>query len=292
MKEKILRSVTRLIAPELAANMERGGSGGITEFGSDEMDQYVEVEDRGSDVTVFSFAGLAALYAGLPSFEFKKMLGSGGEDYNLVFFRDIRRLCYHVTPDGQSGGLDFYEASIRDVMTRLGSRHNVAMGVSVGGSAALYFAARCGMQQVIGFSPGYPLTVYCSGLNQLRTFCDLPRLMLRPKAYAELALVTLATGWSYRRLCKMLGEENLWPVLDTYTAATPRPQATIFYGEKCRPDARQAASFDGLAEVKQVAVPTVYHNCAGFLKDRGELATVIHDEIRNYAQNPHSSVSE
>ncbi len=283
MKEKILRTVTRLIAPKLAANMEREGSGGITEFGANEMEQFVEIEDRGSDVTIFSFAGLAALYAGLPSFEFKKMLRSGGEDYNLVFFRDIRRLCYHVTPDGEPGGLDFYETAIRDAMARLGSRHNIAMGVSVGGSAALYFAAKCGMQQVIGFSPGYPLTVYCSALNQMRTFLDLPRLIFRPKAYAELALVTLATGWSHRRLCKMLGEENLWPVLDTYAAAQPRPQATIFYGEKCRPDARQATSFDGVAEVKRVAVPTVYHNCAGFLKDRGELAKVIHQEIRDYS---------
>ena len=285
MKEKILRAVTRLIAPKLAANMERGGTGGITEFGAEAMEQYVEVEDRGSDVTIFSFAGLAALYAGLPSFEFKKMLRSEGEDYNLVFFRDIRRLCYHVTPDGEPGGLDFYEASIREVMSRLGSRHNVAMGVSVGGSAALYFAAKCGMQQVIGFSPGYPLTVYCSPLNQMRTFFDLPRLVLHPKAYAELAFVTLGTGWSYRQLCRMLGEENLWPVLNAYKAATPRPKATIFYGEKCRPDARQADSFDGLAKVKKVPVPTVYHNCAGFLKDRGELAKVIHQEIRDYSPN-------
>ena len=282
MKEKVLRSLTRLFAPELAANMERGGSGGITEFGANEVDQFMEVDDRGADVTIFSFAGLAALYAGLPSFEFKKLLRSGGKDYNLVFFRDIRRLCYHVTPTGEPEGLDFYETAIRDVMKQLGSKHNVAMGVSVGGSAALYFGAKCGMQQVIGFSPGYPLTVYCGGLNQLKTFFDIPRLVLRPKAYAELALVTLATGWSYRQLCKMKGKKNLWPVLETFTTASPRPKATIFYGQHCRPDARQATFFDGLENVKKVPVPTVYHNCAGFLKQRGDLANTIHNEIVNY----------
>ena len=37
-------------------------------------DRFIEIDDRGSDVTVFAFAGLAAQFAGLPTFEFRRAL--------------------------------------------------------------------------------------------------------------------------------------------------------------------------------------------------------------------------
>jgi pimeloyl-ACP methyl ester carboxylesterase len=240
----------------------------------------VEVDDRGSDVTIFTFAGLAVLYAGLPSFEFRRLLESAGDDYNLVFFRDIRRMCYHLRPGGEKDGLAFYEAQVRRVIESLGSTVNVGVGVSVGGSAALYFGARCGFDQVVAFSPGFPLSVYCSPLRQLQTYLNLPRLVRWPKAYAELILVTLGTAWSARRLQKTIGPAEIWPVLDEYRNCPKRPQAAVYYGRGCGPDARQAKLFTEFPEVECIGLPTPYHNCAGFLKRRGELGSTILGHVR------------
>ena len=283
--ERIVKLVTRLLAPELAKNMERADSAQFTEFTPEHIENFVEVEDRGSDVTIFTFAGLAVLFAGLPAFEFKQLLRTYGDDYNLVLFRDIRRLCYHITPDGQLGGLEFYERHVREALASLGSTYNVAVGVSGGGAAALYFGTRCGFDQVIAFSPGCPLTVYCSPWNQLQSFFDLKRLVTSPKAYVEQLFVTLGTSWSYNRLRKMVGKNNIWSVMDTYRGAADPPRATVFYGEGARCDARQAKLFDGCPNVKRVALPTKFHNSAGYLKRRDELGTTILDEIHEGISN-------
>src|SRR5690606_13337932 len=139
---------------------------------------------------IFSFAGGAALYAGLPTFEFRRILQTSGNDFNLVFLRDLHRLNYHLRPDGQQDGLQFYEEKITELLTSLKASYNVAIGLSTGGSAALYFGVRCGMQQALTFSPAYPLSIYTRAASQLRTYGDVSRLLRSPKAYAELVLVT------------------------------------------------------------------------------------------------------
>ena len=278
--ERIFRWAARLFDPGMAKNMERSGAAQLNEFTDEDISDFVEVIDRGSDVTIFSFAGLAVLFAGLPSFEFRRLLESSGEDYNLVFFRDIRRSCYHVRPDGEPGGLEFYEVQVRRVIESLGSTYNVGVGVSVGGSAAFYFGARCGFDQIVTFSPGYPLTVYCGALNQLQTYFNPVRFFRSPKAYAELILVTIGSAWSYKRLCKTIGKDAIWPVIDAYEACDPRPRAAVYYGRGCRPDARQAALMADLAEVDCIALPTMYHNCAGYLKGQDKLGSTILEQVR------------
>ncbi|OHB84628.1 MAG: hypothetical protein A2V98_16840 [Planctomycetes bacterium RBG_16_64_12] len=276
--DKIFRLSSRLLAPKLAREMQRDGRLQLTDFSQEDIENFIEVDNRGSDVTIFSFAGLAVLFSGLPSYEFKRTLRE--KDYNLVFIRDIRRLCYHVTPDGQAGGLEFFEEHVKRVMASLGSSYHVAVGTSAGGSAAFYFGARCGMDQVIAFSPGYPMTVYCSFWHRTQTCCDVKRLITSPGAYFELLLVTVGAWWSYRRLCKTVGKDRIWPVIDTYRSCDPRPRATVFYSAGSRPDARQAALFDGIPEVKRVALPTLFHNCAGYLQQRGELGRTILGEVQ------------
>ena len=280
LMERVFRWVTRIFDPGMAKNMEQGGVRQLEAFGEEDISDYVEVIDRGSDVTIFTFAGLAVLFAGLPGYEFRRLLQSPGEDHNLVLFRDIRRSCYHLRPDGKLAGLEFYEAEVRRIIESLGSTHNVGVGVSVGGSAALYFGARCGFEQVIAFSPGYPLTVYCSWWNRLRTVISPWRLLRSPKAYAELILVTIGSTWSYNLLCKTVGREAIWPVLEEFRNGDPRPQTTVYYGRGCRPDAQQAALMADIPGVDCIPLPTLYHNCAGFLKDQGKLGSTIVGHVR------------
>ena len=280
MTNRILSWIARILDPEMARGMVRDGAMDFGQISEEQKNAFVEVEDRGSDVTIFSFAGLAVLYAGMPAFEFGRLLRNSGADYNLVFFRDIHRLSYHVSPHGEPDGLEFYETHVRRIMAELGSTYHVSLGVSVGGSAAFYFGARCAMDQVIAFNPAYPLTIYSAPWQQIQTWLNVQRLCTNPKAYGELLLVTLATAWAYRRLCRKLDADKIWPVVRTYRDQQPRPRATVFYSEHCAPDARQVAQFDGLVEVCRRPIPTVYHNCAGYLKRRGELGRMILDEIR------------
>jgi hypothetical protein len=241
--------------------------------------KFIEVHDRGSSVTIFSFAGAAALYAGLPSFEFRRILDADDHQFNMVFLRDIHRLNYHITPSGQQDGLRFYEEEIMRLMDSLNTSYSVTLGLSVGGSAALYFGARCGMNQVLAFSPAYPLDIYTSAWNQFQTYADLRRLIRSPKAYAELVLVTLAAANIERRLKQILGTSDRWHVLDTYQRTVPRPLTTIFYGAECRPDAAQTLHFREMPDVKTVPLPTEFHNCAGYLKREGKLGKVLLNEI-------------
>jgi pimeloyl-ACP methyl ester carboxylesterase len=235
-------------------------------------------------VTIFAFAGLAVKYGGIPIFEFRRILQYSGLDCNLVFLRDIHRLSYHVTPGGEKGGLEFFERQIIRIRESLGSTHNVGLGVSMGGSAAFYFATRCKLEQIIAFSPGIPYTEYCSFQNQIRTYLDIARLIRSPSAYIELVLVTAGMAWSYRRLRRAVGPTKIWSILDSYRACRPRPRATVFYGTGCRPDKRQG-KFLNFPEIKRVPLPTPYHSCTEFLKKRGELGSTIAQEIKWYQKN-------
>lgn len=242
------------------------------------QEDHVLVEDRGSDVTVFCFAGLAVMFAGLPTFEFRRILNEHGRDFNLVFFRDVQRSAYHLTPDGQPGGLQFYENEVRRLMKSLGSTYNVALGASAGGGAAFYFGTRCGMDQVVTFSPGFPGSVYTRPSMQLRTFLNVPRLLTQPAAYVELVLVTLGAVWVTRALRKKL--DRYWNVYETYqNSRETRPRATIFYGRRCGPDSLQARLMSGFPEVKLVPLPSARHNCASVLKRQGALGSAIVAEI-------------
>lgn len=239
---------------------------------------HIEVYDHGANTTLFVFAGLAVRYLGMPSFEFRRILQSGGFDANLVFIRDVHRSFYHLRPDGSAGGIDFFKEEVCSLKERLGAERNLTLGVSIGGSAAFYFAVECGMQKIIAFSPGFPLSVYTAPLNQLHTYLNLPLLIRSPRSYVELFLVTSATAMRERQLRRAHPEMQLWDVLGRYRVANPRPPATLLYGQHCPADARQARILD-FPEVKRVALPTAAHNCAGVLKREGTLASTLVSEI-------------
>jgi hypothetical protein len=243
-------------------------------------EEYVLIEDRGSDVTLFSFAGMAVLFAGMPTFEFRRLLAKQDRNYNLVFFRDVHRMAYHVSPSGGMDGLAFYEDKVRGIMERLGSTYNVALGASAGGGAAFYFGTRCGMDQIVAFSPGFPGSVYTRPLQQLQTYGNIPRLITDPTAYVEVALVTLGCVWAGRALRTHKAAGQVWNVRETYRSfREPRPRATIFYGAQCPPDRYQADRMREFPEVKLVPLPCARHNCAAYLKQRGQLGEAIFGEV-------------
>lgn len=277
----VFKWVTRLFLPDLARSMaqERALRLNEPEGAGGSFPEYVQVEDRGADVTLFCFSGMAVLFAGLPAFEFRKVLAQQPLDCNLVFFRDVRRRAYMVAPDGTADEGDFYEAKVREVMSRLGTRYNVALGASGGGAAAFWFATRCGMNQIIAFSPAFPANVWTSWRAQLRAYFDLKKLVMHPTDYAEVALIAVSSRWLIRQIRKDTGGKG-WDVMATYrNCPSPRPRATVFFGEHCYSDAWQARLLSDLPEVKLAPVPTGRHNCPAHLKMQGRLGEVILNEV-------------
>ncbi len=264
--------VNQFVLPHLPETVEVSAE-------SDQAD-YVQVENRGSDVTIFCFAGQAVLYAAMPRFEFRRLLDEDGSSYNLVFFRDVHRTCYHMSPSGAPDGLEFYEARIRDLMGELKSRHYVALGASAGGSAAIYFGTRLGLNHAIAFSPAFPLDVYTTGHPIFDNYLNLYKLVTRPGDYLENTILVPAAYWTMMRLAATVGEDKVWDPVGTYLNAEAPPRLTLFYGAKCRPDAKQAGLFGDHPHLVRRPLPSGRHNCPVCLKQQGILGKTILEEIK------------
>ena len=134
-------------------------------------DEYIRVEDRGADLTVFVFSGVDALFTGLARFEFLKIFERIQGDYNLVFFRDVRRLAYHVTPTGEPGGLDFYADKVDELRERLGE---------LDPSLPTIVACRSGLRSYVGTrilkQHGFGEVYNLSGATAMREFALNRRL--------------------------------------------------------------------------------------------------------------------
>ncbi len=282
LKERAARFIIRRFVPkEVVDAIENEIAGGLfTENArSEALPEHVLIEDRGSETTVFSFAGGALLFAGQPTFEFRRLLMKHGDDYNLVFMRDIHRLAYHLRPEGGGGGLEFYEGEVRRVMDQLKSKHYVALGDSVGGCAAIYYGTRCGMDHVIAMSPPCPFYAYLEPKMQLMAYIDLPLLFRSWSEFYEVAFITFATNFVEMAIKRAVGKDGVWRMPETYLEAVKRPTATIFYGERCRPDTRIAMMYKDAPDVKLVGLPTALHNTGDWMKKQGKLGEVVLEEI-------------
>jgi len=279
---KLYKFFASVFVPDVAKNMDKEGTFNLGEEHDVDVDAHphVVVEDNGSDVTIFSFAGMAVLFAGMPTFEFRKLLKEGGKDYNLVFFRDVRRSAYLQRPDGQLDGLNFYESEVRRIINELGSTYNIGMGASVGGAAAMYLGLQCKFDQLIMFSPVLHRDVYTRPTRVMRHIFDVPTLIREPQAYMEVSLMTLGALAIRGKVQKMVGLKNWVNVGQAYVEyGENRPLATIYHGRRCSPDCITAARLKHLPEVKVVEVETGRHNCAAIVKKTGTMGQLILDEI-------------
>ncbi len=280
LKKKITGFLMKVLVPDIARSMEAEGSLDPfkKDFTEEEIKKYLMVEDNNADTTIFCFAGGAVLYAGLPTFEFRKVLQETGRSFNLVFFRDIRRMGYHMSPDGKFNGLEFYEKKVGELMDKLKSKYNVALGSSHGGSAAFYFGTRCGMDKIIAFNPVIEWRKYVGARALFLAVCNRKslagvRVFLRNFAMAIGAQSIL------RKMEKTMGREKLWDVVGEYRRCSKRPLATVFFGGRYRLDEIQSSLIEDLPEVHLVALPYDDHNCGAYLKQRGELGAAIVGEI-------------
>lgn len=282
LKERAARFIIRRFVPKEVVDAIESeiATGMFTENARTEaLPEHLLIEDRGSDTTVFSFAGGALLFAGQPTFEFRKLLTTHGDDFNLVFMRDIHRLAYHLRPEGGGGGLEFYETEVRRVMNQLKSRRYVALGDSVGGCAAIYYGTRCGMDHVIAMSPPCPFQAYLEPLMQLKAYTDLPLLFRSWEEFYEVAFITFATNFVEMAIKRAVGKDGIWRLPDVYLEAERRPSMTLFYGDRCRPDKRIAMMYKDEPDVHLIGLPTALHNTGAWMKKQGTLGETVLNEI-------------
>ena len=64
VKDFVYRAALRIFLPHLARSTAQEARSSLF---NEEGCEYVSVEDRGADTTIFSFAGAAMLYAGMPA---------------------------------------------------------------------------------------------------------------------------------------------------------------------------------------------------------------------------------
>lgn len=237
--------------------------------------QIIEVRDRGSEVTVVSFAGIAALHGGMVNFEFTEILRRFAFEPNIVFVRDPLCSCYHLRPDGSGGGLDYYTDEVRRAVRRLGGRHVVAVGTSIGGMAAIAVGDRIGFDQVFAFSPSWPPPRYFLERG-FGAWVARMRLLLRsPAAYLERLLLAQMAWVSARRLREEVGDEGLLDLEGQLASSRRVPRITVFYGDGCLPDARTAHAIKDVASAELVSLPTPMHNTSAYLRQRGRLISEI-----------------
>jgi pimeloyl-ACP methyl ester carboxylesterase len=241
--------------------------------------QVALVEDHGSPITVFSFSGAAERIGRIPAFEFRSSLRKAGADYNLVFFRDIHSSFYHATPEGSPGGLDFFAGQVNALIESLSASHNVAIGCSMGGSAAIYFAARCRLDQVVAFSPIFPLPGYDSAWIWLQELSKLSILLRSPVSYLRSIISQFILHLLYKRGTRYTGGEHLCSFDDPYKCNENAPDVTIYYAERFVTDTRHAHVLSGYPVVRCVALRTADHVTPRYLKKRGRLVSSITEPI-------------
>ncbi len=241
---------------------------------------YMMVEDNGADTTIIAFAGIAILYAGMPQFEFYRMLKRIKIPCNFIMVRDIHRSAYCLAPDGGTDGPGFYENAINEALAKLNSKHNVALGASAGGAAAFFFSGKVPIHHIITFSPGFPVDVYTNLRTRLRVLLDVGQLIRDPGAYAEVLLVTYGASFYTSRIRRLTRGNAKRDVLESYFSTSPKPpRVTLFYGERCLPDRKQAESLRHIDTIQLKPLPTGRHNCASYLHKKGILISTLNDEV-------------
>ncbi len=281
LMQAVIKGIVRMFAPGVAADLRAEDQFSFTDAsgnGPVDTPSCLDIEDNGADTTIVTFAGMAVLYAAMPKFEFKKMLQSGEKPYNFIFVRDIYRSSYRMAPDGSGAGIAFYERAVSAALNRIGARHNIAIGMSGGGEAAFRISGAAPIHHIIAFNPAFPLERYGSLRHAFGVLLDVRKLLLNPRAYAEVLFVILGARYLWKRNRRAIGHEDPdLPLRDYLRRATP---ATLYYSRNCLPDTRQALTLVNVPAITLVPVESPRHNCLADLKKQGSAATFIQDAIQ------------
>ncbi|MBW4576248.1 MAG: hypothetical protein KME08_13305 [Aphanothece sp. CMT-3BRIN-NPC111] len=259
------RDTNRLVLPE--------------DFTPEQMANFYEVVDNQADTTLFSFAGLALPFGGLPIFEFRKSLGTVGSRVNLVFLRDIRGLWYHLTPQGSPGGLAFYAEQVLQLQKQLGASHHITLGASAGGFAALYIGQITGAESILAYGPQVKLSDFARPDVGRHLFN--PRLWHQPEEYLRLELgLSKALYNRFSILKEKLGSNPIGTVEQAFQHnPNPQTQVYVYYCQHHRLDCQQVKALMPLTGVNLRPCDCNLHGVAVYLRSRNALIASLKREV-------------
>lgn len=218
-----------------------------------------------ASLAVVAFGGIKASAAGMPPFEFFKVLD--GLPVTRVFVRDVRQAWYSLGVEGVSDDIPQTARHLSDVLLEEGIAGTIFTGASAGGYAALLFGTLLRADEVHAFSP--------------QTFLSR-RLRLRHRDFRWRRRVT-----SMRR---RVGSRAVYPDLQGVIAddrrASGRPWAHVYYGTKEKADVIHARRLEGIAGIELHEFERG-HRLVRHLRESGELQAILTSAIqRQAARNP------
>jgi hypothetical protein len=206
------------------------------------------IDYRKSRTTLFIFGGIHA-GLGVPVFEFFNTLNK--ININKVFFRDFNQAWYYLGLKDIGDNIGAIENFIRKLIDKFGSTHNITLGNSMGGYAAIYFGTKLNLDKVISFSP--------------QTFIDYNnRLKFND------------TRWE--NFLSRIYQYNPDDLRNLLLSSNIKTKIKIYYGED-QLDVIHAHYLSGINNVHLIQYTHCDHSLTKYLRDRGELKKIIKHEI-------------
>lgn len=204
----------------------------------------------GADTLYVFFGGIAAGIA-MPPFEFYRAAGIITE--HKIFVRDFDQCWYHAGLRGHSHDLRSTVRFLRAELDAVGARRVVFVGNSMGGYAAMLFAALLGVGEVIAFAP--------------QTFVS-PWLRLRhgdrrwPRQIARM--------WRRGAL-----HHHVWDLRPQLARCAGRVRVALFYSPDDHLDSVHAWHVAGIQGVELHAIASGGHDLVRGLRDQGRLPAIM-----------------
>lgn len=210
----------------------------------------VEFDGAPDSRTLYIFFGGMAAGIAMPPFEFYRAARIVGE--NKLFLRDFAQCWYHAGLPGYSRDLSSTTAYLRQRIAALDAQRVVLVGNSMGGYAAMLFAARLGFGEVIAFAPQTFVSPRLRFRHGDRRWpCQIARLWWRG-LYAE-------HQWDLR------------PLL----AANGRLKVSVFVSVDDRLDLAHARHIQDLPGVTVHTIAGGGHDVVRLLRDEGSLPRIM-----------------
>lgn len=110
----------------------------------------VELDIKGAEITLLSFAGMRQVI-GVPRAEFFKTL-SGSDRYNIIFLKDFNQAWYQCGLFGISDNVDDTVGYLKSIIPP-STKRLITLGSSSGGFAAILYGSLLGAEKTISFAP-------------------------------------------------------------------------------------------------------------------------------------------
>lgn len=222
-----------------------------TEAAVDVSIQAVEFDLVPGSTTLYIFFGGMAAGIAMPPFEFYR--AAQILDDSKIFIRDFDQCWYHAGLHGCSHDIGSTASYLRREIDRIGARRVVLVGNSMGGFAAMLFAALLGTGEVIAFAP--------------QTFIS-PSLRMRhhdrrwPRQIAKV-------WW------RGLFGQKIWDLKPLLASSGASLNVSVFVSPNDHLDAIHARHIEGLPGVTVYRIDGGGHDLVRVLRDSGRLPAIM-----------------